>query len=322
MWRPVSLNMDYVTTIRKNGEKYSKWLKLPENEALMKKQFNIPIAVVDIFKRSPKSDFEYRDIVDGIEYTTFHANPILSILKTYNRNLKLIPFKIELEGSGFPSVSSCIKKLNEVYDEVEKGKIRGVNHSITASFGIEEMLRVLDLDSSPGASDLIQGGMANLQPLFRKRIRKKMIEVNERMGGTIFPQTLKVISILEELAKKATVHIPAGNYTEPTKVNLYIFANRVQVVGALDKEGNQIYPYTYATKYARGGFDFHVTYKDELQTELSHKSITKNNYSCHANAYASALSYPGARTPKNIAISKKIAKRLRGRTKTLNQEAV
>lgn len=314
MWHSISLNMNYVNKIKSNSRSLGKWLKLPENITSMKKALNIPVALVDVFERSSESDLIFEDVITGKEYITVHANPIKAIIRSYNPNLRMIPFEIELDTLGHPLPGSSMELLHDVYAEVKKGKIRGANCSIANIFYIKNILKALDLDY-PWAFDLTKGGMANLPPFFKRQIRGEIFRANAKSEKVLkfwenLSELREEISILEKIAKKNKVCVVSGNYDEPYKVNTNIFAKGVRVIGALDAKGNNLHPYTYATKRVCGDFNFYISSQGKLKAKLSNE-LTKNCCSCFANSYAFALSFPGARTPKNIARFNKIKTKLR-----------
>lgn len=320
MWYSISLNMSYVNKIRSNSKKCVKWLELPENKRRMKKSLNIPVALVDVFDWSPECDFKFEDLITGTEYKAVHGNTNKAIIKSYNPNLNVIPFKIRLDASGSPLMSSCIEKLYDVYSEIKKGKIKGVDYSMTSIFYIKNMLKVLDLDSCSWASDLTKKGLANLPSFFKKQIRREIFRADVKSEKALeFWQNLsevkKELEIIEKLTEINKVYAPAGNDDIPL-ANMIIFAKGVKVVGALDRRGKNMSPYTYATKRVRGDFNFYLE-DGNLKAKLSDE-LTENSYSCFSNAYAFALSYPlGAKTPKNIKRLKRIKEKLRDNGQSL-----
>lgn len=325
MSRIASLNMEYANKIKANSHDLAKRFnfKSPENERRMKESLNIPIAMVDVHERSPKCDAKFIDLITRTKYITSHCNPVEAIIRSYNPNLKVIPFYAELDTLGYPSSTSIIENLQKVYEQIEKEKIRGVTLSLTDDFSIKNMLKVLNLNSSSCAFDLTENGMANLSSSFRGQIRREIFKADPELENraqefwTSLPDQRKEIDILEKLAEKSKVYIAAGNYKE-AKVNTFIFANGVQVIGALNKNGNNMHPYAYATKKVRGDFDFYVAYKGKIKVLKAKFSngLTDDCWSSYATPYAFALSFPGAKTPKNRSVFRKIKNKLRNNSKT------
>lgn len=273
MLSSIYIKKSYVKKIKFNNNEFFKLLEIPQNMQTMKNSLNIPVAVVDLFEKYEQGSINFYDKESEVLTSFSHGEVDAQILKKYNPNLKIIPFKVELD-SGSLSLSSITQKLRDVCDV---GDLKGVNFSIQSRyFGVQDK-RILDSSDS-----------------------EQVLNARE------------VIGILEKLTKgNVKVCIAAGNFEEPA-TNLYAFAENVHVVGAVDRKGKDIFC-SSATDKALGDFFFSLDSDGKLKIRtLPSELATKKSGCSFASPKFLASLFPGAKTAENIEKIKKIVNRLKG----------